>query len=136
VFELSSISIDTLLSTASLAFGVGGLAAALWPATTRTRWWYVGAVCLVCFVATASALAWQNHRRQQRVDVCVQTIIGAFEGKAKTVDQLYDRLFPEDFGTFSEALALLLASKRVDHRLEPVTDHAGLSYTTRLYFLK
>lgn len=131
---------ETYLSIVSLALGVGGFIAALWPpppfkSQSRRR----GIILLTCLVAfiLIQIIAWSRntahlkhqHDIEERIIAVLKT-----EAIAQTVDQLRDSFSREDPAVLDAAISALAFSGRLQSRPLSVTDAAGLSYKISVYY--
>ncbi len=135
--------IEKILQLLSFALGFAGFVGSLVPkrssrtASSMTRSSVVVLLtCLVAFVATGSASIWQSHQRSAHLQGVSEEMLQILGNEAKSIDQLHEGLAFEDLGTVSEALALLVKSKKVGHRVVDVQDDANLQYRARLFFAK
>jgi len=121
-----------------MVFGLGGFLPAILPSDKpRTKQLKIILVtCFVAFVATASVTVRQNQQHSKHVQATAEKMLVVLGNDAKTVDQLYEGLFPDDFSTVSESLAKLIGLNKVGHRVVDVQDAAGLPYKVRVYFAK
>ncbi|MCU7816615.1 MAG: hypothetical protein KZQ81_15810 [Candidatus Thiodiazotropha sp. (ex Rostrolucina anterorostrata)] len=129
---------DTALQIISFALGVAGFVASLLPrrsakAKIRSAALMAG---LVAFAVTGLALIWESHERSSHIRAVSEQVIDTLGKEAKSIDQLHEALAYENLRTVSDAVALLVDTKKVGHRVVNVRDNANLQYRARLFFVK
>jgi hypothetical protein len=119
------------------ALGVGGFLAAFWtpngPATNTRR--IIVATCFVAFIATVSVTLWQDHKQEARIDNIGKKVLTILDEKdRKSIDQIHELLFPEDFADVSKSLWSLMKNDKIGTKMVNIKDTAGLPYYVRLYY--
>lgn len=130
-----SLQLAQFVMVIGFACTVGSFAGTLF-GLTKSKLLYVALITsFVAITVTAVGLTWQQELRSKHVEAVSKKVIIAIGKGQKTADEILSELYPEDYGTVSEALAQLLRLGTVGNTLVDMTDKAGLGHNVRVYFI-
>jgi hypothetical protein len=130
------LALAQIVLVVGFACTVGAFAATL-GGLTKSKLLYVA--MLTAFVAVGVAaigLALQQEQHSKHVEQISERVAVAIGKGQKTADEVLSELYPEDYGTVSEALGVLLQRGTVGNTVVNMRDQAGLGHNVRVYFVK
>ncbi len=129
------MSVDQFLVVASFALGVGVFALGL--KGIGSRWlMLVALTSAIAVISAGSIIVLEQQRHSQHIETVSKKIVAVVGSGRRTGDEILEGLFPEDFGTVSEALAVLMKQEKVGDDVVETVDRAGVNHRVRVYFAK